>query len=97
MASRPAAIKAIGPAMRGYDFDLDGLRRLECPVLYVLGTLSNPDLYEEGEERARQIFSDYALQTFEGRHHFDLPHRAEPQRVAKLLRAHWDRVKGSLR
>lgn len=89
MASRPAAIRAIGPALREYDLDLDGLRRLDCPVIYALGTLSNPDLYEERANRASKLFTDFTLEVFEGRHHFDPPHRAEPERVASLMRAVW--------
>jgi len=52
MASRPAAIRAFGRALREGDIDLDPLRRLTCPVLYVLATLSNPDLYEDRATRA---------------------------------------------
>lgn len=90
MASRPAAIRAVGPAFREYDFNPDGLRRLKCPVLYVLGTLSNP-VYEERANRASILFADFTLEVFAERHHFDPPHRAEPERVARLLQALWKR------
>jgi pimeloyl-ACP methyl ester carboxylesterase len=89
MASRPSAIRAIGDAFRRYELDLDGLRRLTCPVLYVLGGLSNPDLYAEGAVRAKAMFSHFTLELFDDRHHFDPPHRAEPDRTANLLRNFW--------
>lgn len=95
MASRPAAIRAIGPAFREYDLDPDALRRLRCPVLYVLASLSNPDLYEERANRARELFADFTLELFEDRHHFDPPHRAEPERVASLLRDLWNRAEAT--
>lgn len=92
MASRPAAIRAIGPAFHAHQLDPDDLRKLKCPVLYLLGSLSNPDLYEERAMRAAGLFTDFTMEVFEGRHHFDPPHRAEPGRVADMLRAHWRRA-----
>jgi pimeloyl-ACP methyl ester carboxylesterase len=88
MALRPAAIRAIGPAFLSCDVDPLRLQALGCPVLYLLGTLS-AKMYEVRAERARNIFSDFTLEVFEGRHHFDPPHRAEPQRVASLLQDFW--------
>jgi hypothetical protein len=38
------------------------------------------------------MFGDYALDTFEERHHFDPPHRAEPERLAARLLELWERV-----
>ncbi len=95
MASRPAAIRAIGPAFRAHQLEPDELRKLKCPVLYVLGSLSNPDIYEERAKRAGSLFADFTMGMFEGRHHFDPPHRAEPERVADLLRTHWRRAEMS--
>ena len=88
MALRPAAIRAIGPAFLDYYVDPLRLQKLDCPVLYILGTLS-AKMYEMRAERARHIFSDFTLEIFEGRHHFDPPHRAEPERVAALLKDLW--------
>jgi pimeloyl-ACP methyl ester carboxylesterase len=91
MALRPAAIQAVIPAFLAYDVDPKDLARLNCPVLYVLGTLS-AKMYELRAERAKDIFSDFTLEVFEGRHHFDPPHRAEPERVAALLTDFWHRA-----
>ena len=57
------------------------------PVYYALGGLSNPDLYGELAERLSRAFDDFTLETFEERHHFDPPHRIEPERLALAARA----------
>ncbi len=97
MASRPAGIKAIGRAFRASDLDLDRLRRFERPVYYGLGALSNPDYYGKMAERLASVFSDYTLELFAERHHFDPPHRIEPARLAESLRALWRRAEASRR
>jgi hypothetical protein len=43
-------------------------------------------------ERAGEIFPDFTLEVFEERHHFDPPHRIEPERTARALRSHWARA-----
>jgi hypothetical protein len=57
----------------------------------VLGGRSNPDYYGRMAERARAIFPDFTLEVFLERHHFDPPHRIEPERTAKVLSDHWSR------
>lgn len=89
MALRPAAIRAIGQAFLDYEVSPMSLQSLNCPVLYLLGTLS-AEMYRMRAERAERIFSEFTLEIFEERHHFDPPHRAEPDRVAKLLDEFWD-------
>jgi GNAT superfamily N-acetyltransferase len=42
--------------------------------------------------RLAGVFPDFKLETFPERHHFDPPHRVEPQRVAELLLALWRRA-----
>ena len=43
-------------------------------------------------ERAGTIFPDLTVEVFAERHHFDPPHRAEPERTAIVLRTHWERA-----
>jgi hypothetical protein len=43
-------------------------------------------------QRASAIFPDYTLEIFDERHHFDPPHRTEPERTAEILRSHWARA-----
>jgi len=61
------------------------MRRLDRPVYYALGGLSNPDLYGEIAERLSHVFDDFILEVFEERHHVDPPHRIEPERLAGSL------------
>jgi hypothetical protein len=64
-------------------------------VFFALGELSNPDDYGEVAERLSRVFPDFRLEVFEERHHFDPPHRIEPERLAGLLREHWSRAEAS--
>lgn len=94
MAQRPAGIKALIDAFRTFDLDLEALRAFGQPVYYALGELSNPRYYGRMAERASQVFKDFTLDVFKGRHHFDPPHRAEPERLARRLKDIWNRAEG---
>jgi pimeloyl-ACP methyl ester carboxylesterase len=91
MASRPAGLAAFINAFSSGKLDLDALRRFGQPVYFALGALSNPDYYGRTADRLAAVFSDFTLEVFEDRHHFDPPHRVEPARVASSLRALWAR------
>jgi pimeloyl-ACP methyl ester carboxylesterase len=91
MASRLAAFRIFGEASRTADIDHDALREFRRPVLYTLGGRSHPT-YRDRAERLARVFADFALEEFPERHHFDPPHRTEPERFAKLLRPFWDRA-----
>ena len=86
MANRPAGIRAIGRAFKRGDIDREALRRFDRPVYLALGALSNPDQYGEIAKRLSGVLSDFELEVFEERHHFDPPHRIEPERLATLAR-----------
>jgi pimeloyl-ACP methyl ester carboxylesterase len=92
MAQRPAGVKAFLETFFGSDLDPDALRRFTRPVLFVLGGLSHPDYYARMAERLARVFTDFTVEVFPERHHFDPPHRIEPRRVATLLRALWTRA-----
>jgi surfactin synthase thioesterase subunit len=68
------------------------MRAFERSVLFVLGGLSNPDYYRRMAERLETSFPEFRLEVFDGRHHFDPPHWAEPERFARLLEEHWRRA-----
>jgi pimeloyl-ACP methyl ester carboxylesterase len=91
MASRPAALRTLLETFRVSSLDLDRLRAFDKPVLFALGGRSNPDYYGRMAERAGTIFPDMTLEVFAERHHFDPPHRIEPERTATVLRALWER------
>jgi pimeloyl-ACP methyl ester carboxylesterase len=92
MAKRPAGIRALVAAFRCYHLDPTGQRAFRRPVLFALGSLSNPDYFGAMAERLGKLFPDYTLDVYEGRHHFDPPHRAEPRRLAARLLELWDRA-----
>lgn len=88
MARRPAGVEAIGAAFRDGEIDRDALRGFDRPVYFVRGGLS-ADFWRAMEQRLAATFPRFRSQVFEGRHHFDPPHRIEPERLARELRAHW--------
>jgi pimeloyl-ACP methyl ester carboxylesterase len=92
MAKRPAGIRAFLRDFKTYDLDRARLAAFDRPVFFVLGGLSNPDDYGEVAERLSTVFPDFRLEVFPDRHHFDPPHRIEPERLAALLREHWERA-----
>ena len=91
MATRPAGLRAFMQAVRSSTLDLVALRAFNQPVYFALGGRSNPSYFARMAERARAIFPDFTLEVFDERHHFDPPHRTEPERTARALRAHWAR------
>jgi pimeloyl-ACP methyl ester carboxylesterase len=92
MAKRPAGIRAFLRTFATYDLDRAALAAFDRPVYFALGGLSNPDDYGEIAHRLSTVFPDFTLDVFEERHHFDPPHRIEPERLARALRAHWERA-----
>jgi pimeloyl-ACP methyl ester carboxylesterase len=96
MAKRPAGIRAFMLTFGTYELDRESLHRFDRPVYYALGGLSNPDQYGEIAERLSRVFHDFTLEVFEERHHFDPPHRIEPERLARSLRSLWERAEAAL-
>lgn len=92
MAKRPGGIRAFLRDFKIYDLDRARLVAFNRPVFFVLGGLSNPDDYGEVAERLSTVFPDFRLEVFPDRHHFDPPHRIEPDRLGALLREHWERA-----
>jgi pimeloyl-ACP methyl ester carboxylesterase len=92
MAKRPAGISAFMRTFKTHDLDREGLRRFGRPVYFALGGLSNPDQFGEISKRLGGVFTEFTLEVFIERHHFDPPHRIEPERLANSLRALWQRA-----
>jgi pimeloyl-ACP methyl ester carboxylesterase len=89
MASRPAGIAAVMAAFAACELDLAPVIRAQLPVLYVLGGRSNPAWFAAMADRLAAALPDFTLEVFQERHHFDPPHRAEPERLARTLAAFW--------
>jgi pimeloyl-ACP methyl ester carboxylesterase len=92
MAKRPAGLRALMAAFDNGELDLEALRAFDRPVYFALGGLSNPDYYARMAERLAALFPDFTLETFPERHHFDPPHRIEPERLASSLLVLWERA-----
>jgi pimeloyl-ACP methyl ester carboxylesterase len=92
MAKRPAGLRAVMAAFDNGELDLDALRAFRKPVYFALGGRSNPDYYARMADRLAAIFPDFTLETFPERHHFDPPHRIEPERLSSSLLALWERA-----
>jgi len=92
MTKRPGGIRAFMDTFKKYDLDPEALGSFSRPVYFALGGLSNPDQYGEIARRLDSVFPDFELEVFEDRHHFDPPHRIEPERVANSLRQLWMRA-----
>ena len=95
MARRPTGLRAFLAAFDSGDLDVQALRAFDRPVYFALGGRSNPDYYGRMAERLARIFPDFTLETFAERHHFDPPHRLEPQRLANSLLALWGRAEAT--
>jgi pimeloyl-ACP methyl ester carboxylesterase len=92
MAKRPAGVRAFIAAFDSGELDVEALRAFDRPVYFALGGRSNPDYYARMADRLAAIFPDFTLETFPERHHFDPPHRIEPDRLADSLLAVWQRA-----
>jgi len=91
MAKRPAGVRAFLDAFDDGDLDLAALRAFDRPVYFALGGRSSADYFGRMAERLAAILPDFTLETFAERHHFDPPHRIEPERLAGSLLALWRR------
>ena len=92
MRKRPSGLRAFIEAFDQFDLSLDALRAFDRPVYFALGGRSNPDYYGRMAQRLAAIFPDYSVEIFPERHHFDPPHRIEPERLANSLLALWERA-----
>ena len=95
MAKRPAGIRAFLHAFDEAELDLTALRRFTRPVYFALGGRSNPDYFAQMARRLADIFPDFTVETFPQRHHFDPPHRVEPDRLADSLVRMWQRAEAT--
>jgi pimeloyl-ACP methyl ester carboxylesterase len=91
LAKRPAGVRAFLAAFDSGQLDLEALRAFDRPVYFGLGGRSNPDYYARMAQRLAAIFPDFTVETFSERHHFDPPHRIEPERLAGSLLELWQR------
>lgn len=94
MAKRPAGLEAFVRAFNTYHLDQSRFRQFSRPVYYAFGSLSTR-YYERAAKTLVGLFPNMQVEAYEGRSHLDPPHRAEPERVARSLRALWARAEQS--
>src|SRR5262249_26977944 len=87
MSKRPAGARAFIDAFDKGNLDVRALGAFAGPVYFAVGGRSNPDYYARMADRLATIFQDFTVETFPERHHFDPPHRIEPDRLAESLLA----------
>ena len=91
MAKRPAGIRAIIQALRAQHVTEDDYRAFDKPVYYTWGSRTHLR-WRSMERRLSQLFPNFSSEMFEGLHHLNTSHTAEPQRVAARLTALWQRA-----
>ena len=96
MVKRPAGVRAFLDAFDNGDLDVEALGAFDRPVYFALGGLSNRDYFGGIADRLAAIFPDFTIETFPERHHFDPPHRVEPERLSASLLALWERAATSV-
>lgn len=90
MAKRPAGIRAIIEALRAYHVAEEEYRSFEKPVYFTWGSLTHPR-WRSMEQRLARLFPNFSSEMFEGLHHLNASHTAEPQGVAARLAKFWQR------
>jgi pimeloyl-ACP methyl ester carboxylesterase len=94
MALRPGGIDAFLAALERHERLADRYASFRSPVLYTWGSLTHPR-WEMIKERLAKLFTDFSAQRFEGLHHLNTSHQAEPDRVAELLLGFWARAEAA--
>jgi len=90
MAKRPAGLEALMRAYKTYHLDRDRFRQFDHPVYFATGSLSTR-FFERAAKTLAGLFPDMQVEEYEGRSHFDPPHRAEAERFTRALQALWAR------
>jgi pimeloyl-ACP methyl ester carboxylesterase len=86
MASRPAGVEAFIAAIDTYE--LRAPSQFGGPVYYSFGSRTNP-IWREIEARLSRMYTNFTSEEYEGLHHLNTSHAAEPARVASALRSVW--------
>jgi pimeloyl-ACP methyl ester carboxylesterase len=89
MAKRPAAIRAFVAALRRHRVRPAEYASFASPVYFSRGSRTHPR-WEAMQSRLARLFPDFTGEVFEGLHHLNTSHQAEPDRVAATLKAFWE-------
>jgi pimeloyl-ACP methyl ester carboxylesterase len=95
MAKRPAGIDAFLDALENHERLETQYRAVRAPVLFTWGSLTHPR-WNTMRQRLANLFQDFTSHRFEGLHHLNTSHQAEPERVARMLDDFWTRAEMAL-
>ncbi|HTM43935.1 MAG TPA: alpha/beta hydrolase [Polyangiaceae bacterium] len=90
MAKRPAGMRAFIAALRAHRVTDEAYRGFTKPVYFTRGSLTHPR-WALMEQRLSRLFPNFTSEIFEGLHHLNTCHSAEPERVAARLTTLWQR------
>lgn len=88
METRPAGVAAFVRALAESDVPIERLRSFDRPAYYSYGSLSS-ESWERRAERLSALMPQLVIERYEGLHHMNTSHIAEPERVAASLRRLW--------
>ena len=91
MLKQPAALGTLHRSFKSHDLDLESLHDFGEPVYLAVGSLSNP-AWDRMAQRLGEALPSIEVEVYEGRHHLDPPHVAEPERFGRALRELWRRT-----
>jgi pimeloyl-ACP methyl ester carboxylesterase len=87
-AKRPRGLLAFEQAMYTYHLNVSALGQFTGPVYFSYGTFSSAR-WEEMSKRVCSWFPRCQVDRYEGLHHLNTSHQAEPARVAQALHRLW--------
>ena len=88
MRKRPAGIRAFVAAVESHRVDPAAYRAFRASVYYSYGTRSHPRWTAMSDRLARR-FVHFTAERYDGLHHLNTSHQAQPDRVAAALEALW--------
>jgi hypothetical protein len=88
MKKRPAGIRAFVAALASHHVDPSAYRAFRPSVYYSYGTRSHPR-WTDMKDRLAGVLEDFTAERYDGLHHLNTSHQAEPGRVAAALKRLW--------
>lgn len=94
MALRHAGIQAFTSALRNHHVAPEEYAAFGAPVYFSRGSRTHPR-WAKMQDRLAALFPDFTGEVYEGLHHLNTSHMAEPARVAVTLARFWERSEGT--
>jgi pimeloyl-ACP methyl ester carboxylesterase len=88
MSKRPAGMRVFASALRRHTVSPAHMAAFDRPVLFTFGSLTHPR-WIRMRDRLERVFPTFSSEKFDGLHHLNTSHQAEPDRTARLLAEFW--------